>query len=214
MSIPSRPAARHTSVRSPVGSAAASSSSRRDCAGRASTRPRKLSSTRPGKAPGNPNPPASSADAAARGNSSSASGLPCVSATSCSRTRASTGPVSTASSSARASRSGRPSTLSSGSLAKSLSTTRVPNTRPTDSAPKRRATNASACVEAWSIHCASSTRHSAGRSTAASARRPRTASPTRNRSGAGPELMPNAVRKASRWGSGRPLRRSSNGAQS
>ena len=57
--MPSRPAARQTSARSPDGSAAASCSSRRVSAGRASSWRAKLSSIRPvsGTAPGRPNPP-------------------------------------------------------------------------------------------------------------------------------------------------------------
>ena len=76
--MPSRPAARHTSDRSPDGSAAASCSSRRVWSGRASSWRAKLSSIRPvsGAAPGRPNPPASSAGVSPRGSSSSASGLP------------------------------------------------------------------------------------------------------------------------------------------
>ena len=103
--IPSRPAARHTSDRSPDGSAAASCSSRRVPAGRAASWRAKLSSIRPdsGAAPGRPNPPASSAGVNPRGSSSNASGLPRVSATIRSRTRASSGPASADSSSARAS---------------------------------------------------------------------------------------------------------------
>ena len=54
-----------------------------------------------GTAPGSPNPPASSAGVNPRGSSNNASGLPPVSATIWSRTRASRGPVSTESSSAR-----------------------------------------------------------------------------------------------------------------
>ena len=45
---------------------------------------------------------------------------------------------------------------------------RTANTSATDSASSRRATNASACAEARSSHCASSTTHSSGRSSAAS----------------------------------------------
>ena len=87
--MPSRPAARHTSDRSPYGSAAATSSSRRVWSGSASSCRRKLCSIRPGSgiAPGSPNPPASSAGVSPFGSSSSASGLPCVSATIRSRTR-------------------------------------------------------------------------------------------------------------------------------
>src|SRR5262249_47993734 len=77
----------------------------------------------------------------------------------CSRTRSSSGPVSTESSSLRASASGRPSTTSSATPARSAFGSRVTKIKPTDSATRRRATNASACTEAWSNHCTSSTRH-------------------------------------------------------
>jgi hypothetical protein len=88
---------------SPVGSAAASSSSRRVSAGNASIRRRKLSSIAPaaGPRPGSPNPPASSAGVHPRGSSNSASGLPRASATIWSRTCTSSGAASTESSSAR-----------------------------------------------------------------------------------------------------------------
>ena len=68
---------------------------------------------------------------------------------------------------------------------------------------RRRATNPSARADARSSHCASSTTHSSGRSSAASDSRPRAASPTRNGSGAGPALSPNATATALRCGSGR-----------
>ena len=165
-----------------------------------------------GTAPGRPNPPASSAAVKPRGSSKMASGLPPVSATICSRTRASIGPASTEFSSARASCSGSLPTASSGSPARSPPGIRVPNTRATDSAPSRRATNASTCAEARSSHCASSTRHTSGCLAAASASRLSTARPTRNLSGTGPALRPNAVRTASACGSGNTSSRSSSGA--
>ena len=112
--MPSRPAARHTSDRSPDGSAAASSSSRRVWSGRASScraealldpartaAPRRAARTRPPAPPG----------VSPRGSSSSASGLPRVSATIWSRTRASSGPASAESSSARASLVAQPRRL-------------------------------------------------------------------------------------------------------
>ena len=63
---------------------------------------------------------------------------------------------------------------------------RVANTSATDSASSRRATNASTCAEARSSHCASSTTHKRGCCSATSDSRLKTASPTRNRSGARP----------------------------
>ena len=117
---PQQPGGPPHQPRSPAGSAAATSSSRRLWSGSARTRRRKLSSTRPetGAAPANPNPPASSAGVNPLGSSSRAKGFPRVSATIRSRTRASSGPVSTESSSARASSSRRPSITSSGSPAR------------------------------------------------------------------------------------------------
>ena len=181
----------------------------------ASSRRRKLSSIRPdsGTAPGSPNPPASSAGVTPRGSSSSASGLPRVSVTIWSRTRASRGPARADSSSARASSSSRPSTTSSGSPASSSLGARAAKTRPTDSASRRRATNASTCAEARSSHCSSSTTQISGCSSATSESRLSTARPTKKRSGAGPGLTPKAVRSASRCGAGRRSSRSSIGAK-
>ena len=202
--IPSLSAARHTSDGSPDGSAAASCSSRRVWA--AEHRSAAGSSPRSGpsseRAPGSPNPPASSAGVSPRGSSSNAKGLPRVSATIWSRIRASSGPVSAESSSARASPSRRPSTTAP-------ATPPAPRPgpgprRPGPPAPRRRrrATNARACAEARSSHCWSSTTQISGRSPATSDSKPSTARATRNRSGAGPALMPNAVRSASRCGTG------------
>ena len=75
--------------------------------------------------PSSPKPPASSAGVRPRGSSSSASGLPRVSATMRSRTRSSSGPVRTASSSARASPASSPATTSSASSAKRRSPARL-----------------------------------------------------------------------------------------
>ena len=60
---------------------------------------------------------------------------------------------------------------------------RTANTIAIRSASRRRATNASACAEPRSSHCASSTRHTSGRSSAASARRLSTARATKKWSG-------------------------------
>ena len=85
---PSWPAARHSKVTSPTGSAAAVSSSRRVSAGSDSSLRWKLCSIRfaRGVTSSSPNPPASSAGLNPRGNSSRASGLPRDSATTRSRT--------------------------------------------------------------------------------------------------------------------------------
>jgi hypothetical protein len=57
-----------------------------------------------------------------------------------------------------------------------------------------------------SSHCLSSTKHTSGCSSATSDSRLNTPSPTKNRSGTGPELMPKAVRTASRCGAGKRCR--------
>ena len=80
---------------------------------------------------------------------------------------------------------------------------RVLNTSPIGSATRRRAVNPSAFAEAWSNQCWSSTRHSSGCPPATSDNRPSAASPTRNRSGTGPSLSPNATRSAWCCGAGR-----------
>ncbi len=216
--MPSPAAARHTNTGSPVGSAAATRSKSRVDGGSGASRSRKLCSIRPGTAgpPDRPNPPASSAGVRPRGSSSSASGLPRVSATIRSRTCSSSGPASTVPSSSCASPSSSPPTASSGrpSRCRSPLGSRTAKTSPTDSAPRRRATKASACAEAASNHCASSTMQTSGRFSAMSDRRLSTARPTRNRSGASPSRNPNAVPSAPRCGPGRRSRRSRNGAHS
>ena len=81
--------------------------------------------------------------------------------------------------------------------------------RTTESAAKRRATNASTCAEDRSSHWTSSTRQTSGRSAAAWDSKLSTARLTRNRSGCAPELKPNAISSASRCGAGSPSRPSS-----
>ena len=93
--------------------AAAACAWRREAArGGAGIRPRCCWTATAG--PGRPKPPASSAALMPRGSSSSASGLPCVSATIRSRTRSSIRPGMTVASRARASASPRPVSHSSG----------------------------------------------------------------------------------------------------
>ena len=163
---PSLSIARQSRIASPVGSTAAVRSRRRVSAPSGVSRRMKLSSTRlaSGIVAGSPNPPASSAGVKPRGSSSSAKGLPRVSATIRSRTTASSGPTSAPSSRLRASPSPSPSICSSGRPRKcwSSATGRAANTRATDSASRRRATNASICAETGSSHCASSTRQTTG----------------------------------------------------
>ena len=67
---------------------------------------------------------------------------------------------------------------------------RTATTMATDSARTRRATSPRIWLEAASSHCASSTRHSSGRSSATAASRLSTASPTRNRFGHFPGCKP------------------------
>ena len=214
--MPSRPAARHTSTGSPAGSAAAMSISDRVSAGSAASRRRKPSSIRAGTgcAPASPNPPVSWAGSSPRGSSSRASGLPFVSARIRSRTCSSSRNRTTEPSSVRASWSGRPRTSRSASPPNCSPGSRAAKISPTGSASSRRAANASTCADAWSSHCASSTTHNSGRSSATSASNVSTASPTRNRSGAAPARSPNAISSASRCGPGRPSVRSSSGAHS
>ena len=104
-------------------------------------------------------------------SSTSASGLPPVSAMIRSRTRSSSRPGTALDSSARASGSSRPSSDSCGrpSSARVVIGSRSENTIATGSASRRRATNPSACTDAASSHCASSTRHRSGRSSAVAA---------------------------------------------
>ncbi len=97
------------------------------------------------------------------------------------------------SSSSRASATGRPVTSSSVRPASSSPGTRTPKTMPTDSAPRRRATNARAFAEALSTHCWSSIRHSSGWSSATSDNRLKTAI----RSGTGPAPTPRSYRTLS-----------------
>ena len=129
-----------------------------------------------------------------------------------SRTRSSNGTRNTEPSKARASPVRRPSTTSLGNPSSASLGSRVANSSATDSANSRRATNTSAWAEARSSHCASSTTHTSGCSSATSENRLSTARPTRNRSGAFPPRSPNATPSASCWGTGSRSRRSSIGA--
>ena len=203
--MPSRPAARHSRTGSPVGSAAATSSSRWVAAGRASNRRRKLSSIRCDSArpsSGRRNPPPGSASVRPSGSSSSASGLPPVSAMIRSRTRSSSGTRITEPSSSRAASADRPRTSSSGKPPKSPPGSRAAASNPTGSASSLRATNASTWDDARSSHCESSITHSSGRCSATADSRLSTARPTRNRSGASPSRNPNATPSAARCGPG------------
>ena len=155
---------------------------------------------------GIPNPPANCAVESPRGSSSSASGLPRVSATIRSRTRSSSRPGMTVASRARASSSSRPSRTSSGRPASSAAApgSRAANTSATGSASSRRATNPRTWREAPSSHWASSTMQRNGVFSATSARSVSTPRATRNRSGTSPDSRPSATRSARAWGGGRP----------
>src|SRR5262249_24657387 len=103
-------------------------------------------------------------------SSSSASGLPRVSATIRSRTLSSMRPGTTDASRARASSSSSPWRASSGSPAKACLVlgSRRTNRSATESARSRRATKPSDCAGASSSQGTSATRHSSGRPAAAS----------------------------------------------
>jgi len=94
--------------------------------------------------------------------------------------------------------------MSSGSPAKISSSlgSRTANTRATDSARIRRATNASVWQRRDRATERRRRRRRAGPCSAASANSPSTARPTAYRSGAGPERKPKATSTASRCGSG------------
>ena len=131
---PDRAAARHKQRRIATGSAAASSSRRRVCPGRASDASPEALFDRAGQrhCAWRPNPPASSAALNPRGNSSNASGLPLRLRDDLDRAPAHRyGPVSAASSSARASRSRRPWTLVPGDQSRSRAEARTAKTNPT-----------------------------------------------------------------------------------
>ncbi len=133
-----------------------------------------------GSEPTSANPPPISAGLSPRGSSRRAKGLPRASAISWSRTRGSSAPGNTRRSTSRASSSPSPSTASRGRSANSAPTVRIASRIVIPSASSRRATNASACAETASSHCASSTMQSRPRSSATSVSSPSTARPTRN----------------------------------
>ena len=162
--MPSRSAARQSSVASPTGSAAAISSSRCVSAGSASSRRRKLCSMRLGQRPRRreartrpPAPPASAPrqleqrERVAAGLGDDPVADPLVQRARYARREqlariAVREPLDDAAPASPSS-----TTVSVGS--------RTAKTIATRSASRRRATNASACAEARSSHCASSTRH-------------------------------------------------------
>ena len=151
-----------------------------------------------------------------RGSSSSASGLPWVSATIRSRTASSIGPGTTVSSNARASAASSPRSASSGRPASRCPPlgSRTARMSATDSARSRRATNPIACAVASSSHWKSSATQNSGRSSAVADISPSVARATRKRSGGSPGARPNATLRATRWGSGSASSRSSIGAHS
>ena len=166
VSMPCFSTARHNSVTSPVGSAAAVSNSRRVSSGSAWTCRWKLCSIRlaTAGAPGSPKPPASSAAVNPSGSCSSASGFPRASAMIRSRTRSSRRPRIAAANTSRASLSPSGEMASSGRPTSSRSSlgSRTLNTSASRSATARRATKARTWREARSSHCASSMRQASG----------------------------------------------------
>ena len=145
---------------------------------------------------GIPNPPASSAGVIPRGSSISASGLPPASA----RIRAlhalverpgdrrvqqHPGVAPRPGPRPRAPAALEPMPVAGARAAR----TPMPAAPPAAGAPR----TTSVCADTRSSHCASSTMHTSGCCSAASASRLSTASPTRKRSGAAPALRPNAV---------------------
>jgi hypothetical protein len=82
------------------------------------------------------------------------------------------------------------------SLASVSLASRSAKTSATRSAASRRDTKARTCADAWSSHCASSTRQSRGPSSATSASTLSAANPTRNMSGAVPLRSPSATPRA------------------
>ena len=180
--------------------------SRRVPSGSVSTRWRNAASIRPDSgAAGSAKPPASSAEVRPRGSSSSASGLPRVSARIRSRTRSSSGPATTESQ--QRARVGLVQALDDelGQARRARPPApRVAKISATDSAYRRRATNASVSRDARSSHCASSTRQTSGRSAATSDSSAEHGQPeqepVRRLAGAQPERGARARRAAARAG--------------
>ena len=133
--------------------------------------------------------------------------MPWLSVMICSQTAASSGPCTLSSSSARASLSPSPWIDSSGSPARTSSPmpVRAAHTSAIRSARRRRATNPRICAEASSSHCASSTMQTSGCCSATSANSVSVASPTRNRSGAGPALQTEHGRERVALRDGQPV---------
>ncbi len=176
----------------PAGSVAASPRASRRRA--VDTAPQRDLGDRPAR--GGAKPPARSPGLIPCDSSTSANGLPPVSAMIRSRTRSSSRPGTALDSRARASRSSRPSSDSCGrpSSARVVAGSRSENIIATGSASKRRATNPSVCTDAASTHCASSTRHRSGPLLGGSSQsRLSTATATRNLSGTSPDAMPKAT---------------------
>ena len=227
---PSAPRDRAQSPRSPAGSPPATSAPgrrpvRRPRPGAAGESRRAAPPAAAGSSPrfaptaasnsGSPNPPANCVAESPRGSSSSASGLPRVSATIRSRTRSSSRPGIAVASRARASSSPSPRSAQLRQADQLALVGRLPHSehdrhrlrqQPARDEPEHLA-------EAASSHWASSTKQSSGRSSVTSARRLSAASATRKR-GASPDSMPRATFSASCCGSGNAPRRSSIGLQS
>ena len=213
---PTCAAARQTSAGSPVGSAAAISRRRRDCAGRPASRLRKLASIRLaiGTDTGSANPPKSFPGVNPRGSSSNASGFPRASSMMRSSTLWSMRSGSAERSSAKEAARSSPATSSVGNPRIPSVIVRLPNANAIDSAASRRATKANACADSRSSHCVSSTTHRRGCTLASCDKKLRTATLTSRRSGGAPDTSPNVTPSASRCGSGSRDKSARPGAQS
>ena len=89
-----------------------------------------------------------------------------------------------------------------GNLASSSPGFRVANTKPTDSASRRRPTNAKTCAEARSSHCWSSTTQTSGCSPGYLRQQAQHGQADQEALRSGPAPRPNEVRSASRCGTG------------
>ena len=206
------PAARSTTARSPVSSAAVTSS--RLCvpaSSRAAIAAKASSICRPaGRGSGNACSPASSAVVSTDGSSSSAMGFPPVRAISCFITAVGSAGVRLVSR-ATALFSDRPRTWHSGrplELKRWASPSLAANSRTIPSACRRRAMKSSASADGSSNQCALSTRQTSPVSAAKSDIRVRAATATRNRSGTGADAKPNALLNATPCSAGKSSTRS------
>ena len=137
-----------------------------------------------------------------RGSSSNASGFPRVSATIRSRTRSSSLNGTAERSSARASPFDQAAAPRAPAAARAPRPARAPRTRSHRLRLQATGDERERPRRGWSSHCASSTTHSSGRSSAVSESRLSAARATRNRSGARAGAEPEHDLSASRCGAG------------